>query len=123
MGLGSAIFPRSGMSNVLDGDRHMKTLEYPSKGFADAAKNLINEKEEFTIVVSKNEKKKSVLLRFLPVLMTGKEHRSLFRSILDMWHISDFSSSFAVALYEKRYEMRYEDKGDLIIYFKPITKK
>ncbi len=101
----------------------MKTLEYPSKGFADAAKNLINEKEEFTVVVPKNEKKKSVLLRFFPVLMTGKEHRSAFRAILDMWHINDFFSSVSMALYEKRYEMGYEDKGDLIIYFKPKKNK
>jgi hypothetical protein len=123
MGLGSAIFPRSGMSNVLDGDRHMKTLEYPSKGFADAAKNLINEKEEFTVVVPKNATKKSVLLRFLPVLLTRKDHRNIFRKMLDMWHIRDLFEGVGLAVLEERYEMRYEDKGDLIIYFKPITKK
>jgi hypothetical protein len=111
------------MSHVLDGDRHMKTLEYPSTWFADAAKKLINEKEEFTVVVPKNEKKKSALLRFFPVLLTGKEDRNPLRAVLDMWRISDFLTGVTLEIYEKRYEMRYEDKGDLIIYFKPITKK
>ena len=101
----------------------MKTLEYPSKGFADAAKNLINEKEEFTVVVPKNAKKKSALLRFLPVLLTRKDHRKIFRKILDTWRIRDLFEGVALAVFEKRYEMRYEDKGNLIIFFKPITKK
>ncbi len=101
----------------------MKTLEYPSKGFADAAKNLINEKEEFIVVVPKNAKKKSVLLRFLPVLLARKDHRNIFRKMLDMWHIRDLFEGVGLAVLEERYEMRYEDKGDLIIYFKPITKK
>jgi len=101
----------------------MKTLEYPSEGFADAAKNLIKKKEEFTVVVPKNEKKKSVLLRFFPELLNRKDHRSIFRKMLDMWHIRDFFEAVSLEIYEKRYEMRYEDKGDLIIYFKPITKK
>ena len=101
----------------------MKTLEYPSEGFADATKNLINEKEEFTVVVPKNEKKKSVLLRVLPGLLTRKDNRSIFRTLLDTWHIEVFFEAVALEIFEKRYEMRYEDKGDLIIYFKPITKK
>ena len=111
------------MSNVLDRDCHMKTLEYPSEGFADAVKKLINEKEEFTIVVPKNEKKKSVLLRFFPELLKTKDHRSKIRRFLDILHIRVFFEGVALEIYEKRYEMRYEDKGDLIIYFKPITKK
>ncbi len=101
----------------------MKTLEYPSEGFADAVKKLINEKEEFAVVVPKNEKKKSVLLRFFPELLTRKDHRNYFRKLLDTWHIHDFFEAVALEIYEKRYEMRYEDKGDLLIYFKPITKK
>ena len=68
----------------------MKTLEYPSEGFADAVKKLINEKEEFTIVVPKNEKKKSVLLRFFPELLKTKDHRSKIRRFLDVLHIRVF---------------------------------
>ncbi len=100
----------------------MKTLEYPSKGFADAAMKLVDENEEFMVAVAKNEKKKKVLLQELAVLASGKDQQNVFVSVLHKIRIESFYSSVAGAILGGLYEMRYEDKGDLLIYLKPKKK-
>ena len=101
----------------------MKTLMYTSRKFVDDASALIDEEEEFMIIVQKNEKIKNILEEELLLLSGKKVRANAFVSTLKTLRLIKFYTGVSDAIADENYEIRYENKGDLLIYFTPIKNK
>ncbi len=98
----------------------MAIIKYPSKDFKKEAQRALNEGTEFCVIVPKENKKKEIVLEKLEKLYRRKpDGRSKFGRIINTCRIMDFYSTLAPALTETDYDIAFEDRGDLVILFKP----
>ena len=99
----------------------MQSITYPSKTFQADFEDLFSRGERFCILVLETEKKKSILLEEMNVIMTDREERSAFRASIAKFKLLDFYSALAPYFVNDRGIISYEDKGDLHIYIDPST--
>ncbi len=102
----------------------MQHVQYPSDRFQERVEELINNEDEFVVVVSQNSKKKDIILRKMATLLSHwTDRENPIKSIWNTIKILDFITGISQAVANNTYRIGYENKGDLFIYFEPIKNK
>ena len=98
----------------------MRVLTYPSKDFEKEAKSLIANDEEFHVIIPADSKKKEIVLEKLEKMFRRRhDGRSKLGRIIQTCRIMSFFFALGAALTGEYYDVLYEDRGDLVILFKP----
>ena len=102
----------------------MQHVQYPSERFQERVEELINNEDEFVVVVSQNDKRKDIIMRKMAALLSDwTDRQNPIKSGWDVFKILDFITGISQAVTDNTYRIGYEDKGDLFIYFEPTKNK